>query len=231
MKERRKKIEHIGKYITEQIKVRGIASLSEILREAKSMYEESLRGIVKDIEQSWKPFKGNILEKVILELISEEVKKLNLNVMFGKHLEKKDSNLDECLGNVKRSILIDYGEFGMHLPDVDLIIYDPKTCKALAIISSKTTLRERIAQTGYWKLKLQSSPVTKNIKVFFITLDEDDDLVVKKPAKKGRAIAETDTDGTFVITTQPIEESEKVKNMEKFAEVLHILINKTKKDL
>jgi len=31
MKERRKKIEHIGEYITEQIKIRGIASLSERL--------------------------------------------------------------------------------------------------------------------------------------------------------------------------------------------------------
>jgi type II restriction enzyme len=43
---------------------------------------------------------------------------------------------------------------------------------------------EEKLQTGYWKLKLQGSPVMKNIKVFFVTLDEDGDLVVKKPAKK-----------------------------------------------
>jgi type II restriction enzyme len=225
MKEKKRKTEHIEKYIAEQIKIRGIKFLSEILKEAKEMYEKSLHGVVKDVEQSWKPFKGNILEKIILDAISDEVKKLGLNVILGKHLEKKDDNLDECLGKVKRSVLIDYGEFGMHLPDVDLVIYDPQECKALAIISSKVSLRERIAQTGYWKLKLQGSPVTKNIKVFFVTLDEDGDLVVKKPAKKGRAIAEMDTDGTFVITIREVEESEKIKKIEKFSEVIRNLLH------
>ena len=37
-------------------------------------------------------------------------------------------------------------------------------------------------------MKIKGSPVTKNIKVFFITLDEDGDLVIKKPTKKSRAI-------------------------------------------
>ena len=55
---------------------------------------------------------------------------------------------------VKRNLLVDYGEFGAHLPDVDIVIYEPETCKVIAVISSKVTLRERIAQTGYWKIKL-----------------------------------------------------------------------------
>ena len=83
-----------------------------------------------------------------------------------------------------------------------------------------------ITQTGYWKLKLQGSPVTKNIKVFFVTLDEDGDLFVKNPAKKWRAIAETDTDGTFVITTREVEESEKIKKIDRFSEVLCNLLYK-----
>jgi type II restriction enzyme len=61
--------------------------------------------------------------------------------------------------------------------------------------------------------------------VFFVTLDEDGDLVVKKPAKKGRAIAEMDTDGTFVITTREVEESEKIKKIEKFSEVIRNLLH------
>lgn len=69
---------------------------------------------------------------------------------------------------------------------------------------------------GYWKLKLKSSPATQKIKVYFITLDEDGDLISKKPAKKGRAIAEVDTDGTFIITSKKIEESDKVKNIDQF---------------
>ena len=46
---------------------------------------------------------------------------------------------------------------------------------------------------------MQSS-VTKDIKVLFITLDEDETLSIKKPAKKGRAIAEIDTDGCYILT-------------------------------
>ena len=56
-------------------------------------------------------------------------------------------------------------------------------------------------------------------------MDEDGDLVVKNPAKKGRAIAETDTDGTFVITTREVEESEKIKKIEKFSEVIRNLLH------
>jgi type II restriction enzyme len=81
----------------------------------------------------------------------------------------------------------------------------------------KVTLRERIAQTGYWKLKLSSAPVTKDIKVFFITPDEDGTLSkLEKPAKKGRAIVEADTDGSYVMSEANVDESEHVKKFDKF---------------
>jgi type II restriction enzyme len=73
----------------------------------------------------------------------------------------------------------------MHLPDVDMIILDPSDGYVLAVISIKVTLRERIAQTGYWKLKLSAASVTKDIKVYFITPDENGTLTIKKPTKKG----------------------------------------------
>jgi type II restriction enzyme len=57
-------------------------------------------------------------------------------------------------------------------------------------------------------------------------LDEDGDLVVKNQAKKGRAIAEKDTDGTFVITMREVEESEKIKKIDRFSEVLCNLLYK-----
>jgi type II restriction enzyme len=50
---------------------------------------------------------------------------------------------------VKRNLLVDYGEYGIHLPDVDLVIIDPVDGSVLAAVSVKSTLRERIAQTGY----------------------------------------------------------------------------------
>ena len=119
---------------------------------------------------------------------------------------------------------VDYGEFGSHLPDVDIVIYHPKSCKILAVLSSKVTLRERIAQTGYWKIKLSKDKVTEHIKVFFITPDEDETLVTKIPAKKGRAIVELDTDGSYVMSEKTVEESEKVKMFDKFIQDLKNLL-------
>ncbi len=100
----------------------------------------------------------------------------------------------------------------------------------IAVISIKVTLRERIAQTGYWKIKLSQDKVTKHIKVFFITPDEDKTLTIKKPAKKGRAIVEVDTDGSYIMTEDEIEESDKVKNFDKFIHDLkHLIYGKKRK--
>lgn len=88
------------------------------------------------------------------------------------------------MDRVKRNLLIDYGEFGMHLPDVDIIIFGPSDSYILAVVSVKVTLRERIAQTGYWKVKLSNAPVTKDIKVYFITPDEDGTLSIKNQLKR-----------------------------------------------
>ena len=96
--------------------------------------------------------------------------------------------------------------------------------KVIAILSSKVTLRERIAQTGYWKMKLASDKVTEHIKVYFVTLDEDGTLTLKKPVKKGRAIVETDLDGSYILSEMAIEESDKVKMFDKFIEDLNTLI-------
>jgi len=194
--------------------------ISQILQEAKELHKKDwLKNPTpdKDHEQSWRAFKGKNLEKLIMYIIKEEVEDLGLKIVEGNTLERTNSkNLSEELNRVKRNLLIDYGEFGAHLPDVDIIIYDPQTYEVIAVISSKVTLRERIAQTGYWKIKLSQDKVTEHIKVFFITPDEDKTLSIKSPAKKGRAIVEVDTDGSYVMSEEEIEESSKVKKFDKF---------------
>ncbi|MGB9847602.1 MAG: BsaWI family type II restriction enzyme [Minisyncoccia bacterium] len=194
--------------------------ISQLLREAKELHKKDWQKSPtpnKDHEQSWRAFKGKNLEKLVVYIIKDEVEGLGLKVVDGNTLERTNSNnLPEELNRVKRNLLIDYGEFGAHLPDVDIIIYDPKTCEVIAVISSKVTLRERIAQTGYWKIKLSQDKITRHIKVFFITPDEDKTLSVRRPAKKGRAIVEVDTDGSYVMSEEEIEESDKVKKFDKF---------------
>ena len=197
--------------------------ISNVLKEAKEQHGKDFTG--DDHEQSWRAFKGKNLEKLIEYIITDEVHALNLQVVNGNSLERTNgSNLSKELSVVKRNLTVDYGEFGLHLPDVDLIIYDPKTSKVVAVLSSKVTLRERIAQTGYWKIKLASDKATKHIKVYFVTPDEDGTLTIKKPTKKGRAIVEVDTDGSYVLSETNIEESDKVKMFDKFIDDLKKLL-------
>lgn len=203
--------------------------ISKLLSEAKKIHKKDWMKSPtpnKDHEQSWRAFKGKNLEKLVIHIIKEEVEKLGLKIVDGNKLERtKTSNLSNELNKVKRNLLIDYGEFGSHLPDVDIIIYNPENFEILAVISSKVTLRERIAQTGYWKLKLSQDDVTKHIKVFFVTPDEDKTLNTRRPAKKGRAIVEVDTDGSYVMSEEEIEESNKVKKFDKFINDLKKLRN------
>jgi len=202
--------------------------ISELLEEAKELHKKDWMEKPtpnKDHEQSWRAFKGKNLEKLVVYIIKDEVESLRLKIVDGNKLERTSSNnLSFELSSVKRNLLVDYGEFGSHLPDVDIIIYNPKTYKIIAVISSKVTLRERIAQTGYWKIKLSKDKVTEHIKVFFVTPDEDGTLTTKVPAKKGRAIVEVDTDGSYVMSERTVEESSKVKMFDKFIEDLKKLL-------
>lgn len=190
--------------------------ISKLLKEIKEMHiKDALNRGITDTEQSWRAFKGKNLEKLIEYIIKDEIEKLNLSIINGNILEHNKYSDNKELDLLKRNLVIDYGEFGMHLPDVDIIIYEPNKIKIIAVLSVKVTLRERIAQTGYWKLKLMNSNITKDIKVFFITLDEDETFS-KKPAKKGRAIVEVDTDGCYILTENEFEKSDKVKLFSEF---------------
>jgi len=137
---------------------------------------------------------------------------------------ERSLRLSKEFSQVKRNLAINYGIYGMHLPDVDIIVYKPEDCKVLAVLSCKVTLRERIAQTGYWKFKLLQDETTKHIKVYFVTPDEDGTLTHKEPAKKGRAIVEVDLDGSYVLTEEDIEESDKVKLFPRFIDDLKRLL-------
>jgi len=203
--------------------------ISELLREAKELHR---RDFLKnptpkgDHEQSWRSFKGKNLEKLVAHIIKDEVDRMGLRIVDGNTLDRTNSeNLSKELSTVKRNLLVDYGEFGAHFPDLDIIIYEPQTYKVIAGISSKVTLRERIAQTGYWKIKLSKDEVTKHVRVFFITPDEDGTLTVRTPAKKGRAIVEIDTDGSYVMSEIQVEESPRVKMFDKFIDDLRRLAN------
>jgi len=203
--------------------------ISELLAEAKEVHRRDfLRDPTPqgDHEQSWRAFKGKNLEKLIAYIIKDEIESLGLKLVEGNALERtRSENLSRELSMVKKHLSVDYGEFGQHLPDVDIIVYEPETLRVVAIISSKVTLRERIAQTGYWKIKLSRDKATEHIRAYFITPDEDGTLTIRTPTKKGRAIVEVDTDGSYVMSETQVEESPKVKMFDKFIDDLKELVN------
>ena len=154
--------------------------ISAILAEAKKIhYKDFLKNPTPkgDYEQSWKGFKGNALEKLIKHILGEEIVLMGFKIVSGKKFERTfPKNLSVELQTVKKNLSIDFGQCGFHIPDVDLVIYEPKNFKVVAVLSSKSSLRERIAQSGYWNIKIKNYSLTKHIKVFFVSPDEDGDL-------------------------------------------------------
>ena len=207
--------------------------VSEIFEEAREKYKQEYlsspkasklraKGKTPDAEQSWKAFKGKNFEKMIWHIIGDELESVDLRIILGASLKKK--TLSAELSKVYRNLLIRYGEWAL-LPDVDLVIYKPTTCNIIGVISCKITLRERIAQTAYWKLKLASDPLTMHVKGYFITADEDGDLVkgMTNPTRN-RIIVEHELDGTYAL--RHIAESEKVKAFPKLINDLRAMVQK-----
>ena len=94
--------------------------ISEILKEAKILHKKYFMTTGKlDHEQSWRALKGKNLEKLIIHILTDEIHALGLKLTSGNILEQTSSSkLDKVMDRVKRNLLIDHGEFGMHLPDV-----------------------------------------------------------------------------------------------------------------
>lgn len=201
--------------------------ISEIFRdieaEYKNEYIKSGKGI-GNAQQSWNAWKGKNFERLIKFVVENEIAFIGLRAIRGDTLErKKRLTYEEDL--LRRNVGIRLGE-GNYVPDCDLILYDPNTLNVVAIVSCKTSLRERVAQSGYWSLKLKESEVTNSIRAYFVTADEDGTLVHTRPMKKGRAICETDLDGTYVLRN--IEESEKVKRFKCLTDDLRRVYNKNR---
>ncbi|MYE88101.1 hypothetical protein F4X33_03800, partial [Candidatus Poribacteria bacterium] len=174
--------------------------------------------LMGQVGRSWRASKGDTLRERILYMLAVPIESLGLKIVENSELE--GIKLMPQLDAVKRNVVIDYGEFGMQLPDTDIIVYRPENSQVIAVISSKISVRKSVVETGYWKFKLLESENTKHIKVYLITPDANKDLTTINPAKEPRVIAEIELDGTYVLTTEALEESDKVKLFEHFIEDL-----------
>ncbi|HCJ67106.1 MAG TPA: hypothetical protein DHV62_07230 [Elusimicrobia bacterium] len=196
---------------------------------------------LKSAEQSWHSFIGNKFESIVGSLISAYIRNakksnptlIGLAVLTKNEIKKKKNEV------IFRKLAVRYGKY-LLLPDTDLVIVDinptnPWNSTIVAIISCKTSLRERIAQACYWKLKLLSSDVTKNIKIFLATVDHDSDFDIDFTKReridgksRDRIISEYELDGIYIMREDFKEEweSSKVKRYEKIFDNLSVMFKK-----
>jgi len=172
---------------------------NELVKNGKTPLEA-----VNSARQSWRPLVGNILVNLIKIGVDKLAVELDFAVCEDKNLKSK--SISNELFEVKKAILINYGEFVL-IPDGDLILYrfDELIQKAevLAILSFKTSFRERFTETPYWKLKLKEQKTTENIKVLMVATDNDDENFTSNKTH----LQNLENNFDYIITENNLEKS------------------------
>jgi hypothetical protein len=161
---------------------------------------------IKNINsQSWNSFIGGVFEELVYSILKNYISQLSQREEFKNICLFTE---DEIKANdyLHQKLSIMYGPNIRILPDTDMAVvdyypFDPNKSKVVAIISCKTSLRERIAQACYWKLKLVGGPATSHVKVLLATSDNDEDFALKKNGERSRdrIIAEYELDGIYIL--------------------------------
>ncbi len=200
----------------------------EILDETKKIFQKKCDDANG---QKWRNESGKMLELLVIYFISDAVKELEYDITTDDEIESAQGGILETVGH---NIALKYGKYYI-IPDGDIVIYSPNNGEIKIIISCKASVRERFAQTLYWKLKLSLNKRTDKIKMYFITVDKewnDKKTGFKKPSldiRKGkeptkpRILLEHEMDGVYV-TREMREESDKVKMFDKFIDDLKELL-------
>lgn len=146
--------------------VKHFESLSETkIRHNLNLFYKNSRST----DQAWKTCKGALYEyavfKAIKQVIDNSRLRNSLKVVKGREIYRSIYRNQIAIRN-----------WNDIFPDVDLLIVDKDNQLVKAIASCKTSLRERLTETAFWKRELERYANTKNIKVMFITIDKDDEL-------------------------------------------------------
>lgn len=214
---------------------------SHIMHQLEEHYEESvLYGELEDavvlegltvsltggLGANWRAAKGDTFRERVRHIITDPIEKLGMKVVSRYRLENSNTFSEE-LESIKRHLTIDYGEFNAYLPSIDFVVYVPENLRVISVISCLVNLKNRIIEKAYWKRKLQADENRTSIKYYLITADIDETLKIVDLPKRERVIAEVDLDGTYVLTAEALEETEKVKLFEHFIEDLKQVIEES----
>jgi len=195
-----------------------------IFDDIKEEYKKEKRKEGKDAGQSWNVWSGKALQDLIKFIVEDFVTSLGhpLGVTDDTALRRK--KLPDDLDKVRRNIEIFYDSHSI-VPDADIVIYDGSNYKVIAVLSCKASLRERVAQSAYWKLKFQLNDTTKGILYYLLSTDNDGDFLnIGNTISRDRVIVEYgEIDRAYIF--RDIPESAKVKNFSKIFDDLRELFN------
>jgi type II restriction enzyme len=160
----------------ERLKVDQNYKYLDILRNFEQITENNLRPNFSEkinksnrsIDQLWKSCKGKLYEYVTCKAISEIIEYLGIKERV-KVITRHELGEDQL-----QKITIQNWE--LVTPDIDMLIIDNEDNKnpIRAIISCKTSLRERLTETAFWKRELEKKG--NKINIIFITTDKDDEI-------------------------------------------------------
>lgn len=148
----------------------------EALKSFDSIAEDKLRPVLKSYynkptsrDQAWRTCKGSLYEYAVFMCLTSIIERD----------DKLRGKMTAVMGN---QALNSYGKqiairnWCDIFPDVDILLIDGETNLVRAILSCKTSLRERLTETAFWKRELERNANTRAIKLVFVTTDKDDEL-------------------------------------------------------
>jgi len=148
----------------------------EVIYDFEDIAENRLKNLLwlfytsrESLKAAWRPCKGELYEYAVFKYIQDMIKQ-------DKELEQRFTVLmgDEALPTYGDQVAIrNWSEI---FPDVDILIIEKCTGLVKMIASCKTSLRERLTETAFWKRELERQEATRGIKVVFITTDKDNEL-------------------------------------------------------
>ena len=201
--------------------------VKNIFDDIKKVYKEKAAQMGKDANQSWNSWSGKNLEKLITHILKDYIISTEPRVSITCDDELRKSRLEYVFDRVRRNVEILYKKYSI-LPDADIVIYEKSSCNVIAILSCKASLRERVAQAAYWKVKLLSSKVTEGILYYLVSTDNDGNFVkTGEDIERNRIIVEEgEIDGAYIFRDD-VPETEKVKHFHKIFDDLKILFQMT----
>ena len=211
-------------YLSRKKKEIGDNFIKSIFDEIKEKYKKEKREEGKDANQSWNSWSGKALQELIKFIVNDFISSLKFPIGITDDVSLRKKKLPAELDKVRRNIEIFYDSYSI-IPDADIIIYDKSSYRIIAVLSCKASMRERVAQSAYWKLKFQYNDTTKDILYYLLSPDNDGDFVhVGEKISRDRIIVEYgEIDKAYIF--RDIPESDKVKNFSKIFNDLKLLFN------